>query len=52
MPLTARRRFQAYVAHRLVRVINTNLNSVFNVTRQVIEGMMERGWGRSSTFHR
>ncbi len=27
-------------------VINTNLNSVFNVTRQVIEGMMERGWGR------
>ncbi len=27
-------------------VINTNLNSVFNVTRQVIEGMSERGWGR------
>ncbi len=27
-------------------VINTNLNSVFNVTRQVIEGMMDRGWGR------
>jgi len=27
-------------------VINTNLNSVFNVTRQVIESMMERGWGR------
>ena len=27
-------------------VINTNLNSVFNVTRQVIEGMVERGWGR------
>jgi acetoacetyl-CoA reductase len=27
-------------------VINTNLNSVFNVTRQVIDGMMERGWGR------
>ena len=27
-------------------VINTNLNSVFNVTRQVIEGMIERGWGR------
>jgi acetoacetyl-CoA reductase len=27
-------------------VINTNLNSVFNVTRQAIEGMMERGWGR------
>ena len=27
-------------------VINTNLNSVFNVTRQVIEGMTDRGWGR------
>lgn len=27
-------------------VINTNLNSVFNVTRQAVEGMMERGWGR------
>jgi acetoacetyl-CoA reductase len=27
-------------------VINTNLNSVFNVTRQVIEGMSDRGWGR------
>jgi len=27
-------------------VINTNLNSVFNVTRQVVDGMCERGWGR------
>jgi acetoacetyl-CoA reductase len=27
-------------------VINTNLNSVFNVTRQVVDGMMERSWGR------
>jgi acetoacetyl-CoA reductase len=27
-------------------VINTNLNSVFNVTRQVIDAMSERGWGR------
>lgn len=27
-------------------VINTNLNSVFNVTRPVIEGMRKRGWGR------
>lgn len=27
-------------------VINTNLNSVFNVTRHVIDGMCERGWGR------
>ena len=27
-------------------VINTNLNSVFNVTRQVVDGMTDRGWGR------
>ncbi len=27
-------------------VIDTNLNSVFNVTRQVIDGMVDRGWGR------
>jgi acetoacetyl-CoA reductase len=27
-------------------VINTNLNSLFNVTKQVIEPMVERGWGR------
>ncbi len=27
-------------------VIETNLNSVFNVTRHVIDGMCERGWGR------
>ncbi len=27
-------------------VINTNLNSLFNVTKQVIEGMISRNWGR------
>jgi acetoacetyl-CoA reductase len=27
-------------------VLNVNLGSVFNVTRQVIEGMIERGFGR------
>lgn len=27
-------------------VIDTNLNSLFNVTKQVIEGMLERNWGR------
>src|SRR4029077_2943935 len=27
-------------------VLSTNLDSVFNVTRQVIDGMSERGWGR------
>jgi acetoacetyl-CoA reductase len=27
-------------------VIDTNLNSMFNVTKQVIDDMMDRGWGR------
>ncbi len=27
-------------------VIDTNLNSMFNVTKQVVGDMMERGWGR------
>ncbi|HWW07692.1 3-ketoacyl-ACP reductase [Collimonas sp.] len=27
-------------------VIDTNLNSLFNVTKQVIDGMADRGWGR------
>jgi acetoacetyl-CoA reductase len=27
-------------------VINTNLNSLFNVTKQVIDGMLDAGWGR------
>ena len=27
-------------------VIDTNLNSLFNVTKQVLDGMVERGWGR------
>ncbi|MDP1535900.1 MAG: acetoacetyl-CoA reductase [Burkholderiales bacterium] len=27
-------------------VLNTNLDSVFNMTKQVIDGMAERGWGR------
>ncbi len=27
-------------------VMNTNLNSLFCVTKQVIEGMLEKGWGR------
>jgi len=27
-------------------VIGTNLNSVFNMTKPVVDGMVERGWGR------
>ena len=30
-------------------VISTNLDSMFNVTKQVIEGMIEAGFGASST---
>ena len=28
------------------QVLSTNLDSVFNVTKQVVDGMMERGFGR------
>ncbi len=27
-------------------VIDTNINSMFNVTKQVVNGMIEKGWGR------
>jgi len=29
-----------------IEVINTNLNSAFNVTKHVVDGMCTRGWGR------
>jgi acetoacetyl-CoA reductase len=38
--------FKRMTSQDWMAVINTNLNSVFNVTRQVIDGMSERGWGR------
>ncbi|HET6397334.1 MAG TPA: acetoacetyl-CoA reductase [Pseudoxanthomonas sp.] len=38
--------FHRMTAEQWHEVINTNLNSVFNVTRAVIEGMRERKWGR------
>jgi acetoacetyl-CoA reductase len=38
--------FKKMTSQDWMAVINTNLNSVFNVTRQVIDGMSERGWGR------
>ncbi len=38
--------FHKMTAQQWYDVINTNLNSVFNVTRPVIEGMRERKWGR------
>ena len=38
--------FHKMKADQWTDVINTNLNSVFNVTRPVIEGMRDRKWGR------
>ena len=38
--------FHRMKAEQWTDVINTNLNSCFNVTRPVIEGMRERKWGR------
>ena len=38
--------FHKMKAEQWNEVINTNLNSVFNVTRPVIEGMRARQWGR------
>jgi acetoacetyl-CoA reductase len=38
--------FKRMTAQDWLAVINTNLNSVFNVTHPVIEGMTGRGWGR------
>ncbi|WP_147652007.1 acetoacetyl-CoA reductase [Vulcaniibacterium gelatinicum] len=38
--------FHRMTALQWQEVINTNLNSCFNVTRPVIEGMRERKWGR------
>ena len=38
--------FHKMKSDQWAEVINTNLNSCFNVTRPVIEGMRERKWGR------
>ena len=38
--------FHKMKAEQWYGVINTNLNSLFNMTRPVIEGMRERGFGR------
>ena len=44
--ITRDRTFHKMTPHQWTEVINTNLNSVFNMTRPVIEGMRERKWGR------
>lgn len=38
--------FKKMTSDRWDAVIDTNLNSIFNMTRQVFEGMCERGFGR------
>jgi acetoacetyl-CoA reductase len=38
--------FQKMTNEQWHAVIETNLNSLFHVTKQVIDGMLERGWGR------
>lgn len=38
--------FRKMTFHQWMDVINTNLNSVFNVTHHVINGMCDRGFGR------
>jgi len=38
--------FKKMTADQWMAVINVNLNSVFNVSKQFVDGMMEKGWGR------
>lgn len=38
--------FRKMSAEDWMAVINTNLNSLFFVTKQVVDGMLDRGWGR------
>lgn len=38
--------FKKMTADQWMAVINVNLNSVFNVSKQFVDGMMDKGWGR------
>ena len=44
--ITRDRMFQKMTREDWDAVIETNLNSMFNVTKQVVGGMVEKGWGR------
>jgi acetoacetyl-CoA reductase len=44
--ITRDKPFTKMTKEQWYEVIDTNLNSVFNCTRHVINGMIERGWGR------
>ena len=44
--ITRDSQFRKMTKQQWYAVINVNPNSAFNVTRHVIDGMIERGWGR------
>ena len=44
--ITADGTFRKMTFERWHKVIDTNLNSLFHVTKQVIDGMLDRSWGR------
>lgn len=44
--ITADATFRKMTVEQWNSVINTNLNSLFNTSKQVIDSMTERGWGR------
>jgi acetoacetyl-CoA reductase len=44
--VTADGTFRKMTFERWHKVIDTNLNSLFHVTKQVIDGMLDRSWGR------
>ena len=44
--ITRDRMFMKMTPDDWTAVIDTNLNSMFNVTTQVVPGMVEKGWGR------
>ncbi|MGQ0428561.1 MAG: acetoacetyl-CoA reductase [Gammaproteobacteria bacterium] len=44
--VTADGTFRKMTFERWNKVIDTNLNSLFHVTQQVIDGMLDRSWGR------
>ena len=45
--ITRDRMFLKMTREDWTAVIDTNLNSMFNVTKQVVPDMVEKGWGRS-----
>lgn len=44
--ITRDRQFMRMSLEEWRAVMDTNLNSLFNVTKQVVDGMTEKGWGR------